>query len=137
MLRGAENRGKDLLRVGAASRAVPTTAHLACNHRGTQHPLGTPVGGVQVGADENAEERGQFDLEMSRESLHVRNRARIVEQIQHVVEEMPARDIDTVRRDPAGGATVSHIECMLEDARVDTYESEHLWVTALLHLGSV
>src|SRR2546426_8743518 len=54
---------------------------------------------------------------MPREALHVLGRARIREQVQHLVEEMSARDIDAMGGDHAGGAAVPHVEGVLEDAR--------------------
>ena len=78
-----------MLRVGTASRAVPSAADLGRNRCRAQRLLGAPVGGVHVGIDENAEEHGRFDLEMAREALHVRNRARIREQVQHLVQRCP------------------------------------------------
>src|SRR5205807_2311464 len=70
-----------------------------------------------------AEERRQFDGEMTRESLHLRNRPRLVEDVEHLLKEMPARDIDAVRRDRTGGVTVAHLEGVLEDARDPRGES--------------
>ena len=105
-MRGAQDACQDLLCVGAAARSIAAAAHFARDDRRTQRLLGPPVGGVQVGIDEEAEEGQQFDLEMSGEALHVRNRARIREQVQHLVEEMAAGDVDAMGGHRAGGATV-------------------------------
>jgi len=58
----------------------------------------------QVGIDEEPDERRQFYHEIPRESLHVRNSAGILAQIQHLVEQMPTRGIDTVKAEIVAAA---------------------------------
>jgi hypothetical protein len=54
---------------------------------------------------------------MPREALHVLDRARLLEWVQHLVEEMASRDIHAVGGNDAGRATVTHGKRVLKDAR--------------------
>ena len=116
-MRGAQDTRQHLLCVGATSRPIAAATHFAGDDGGTKGLLRAPIGRVEARVDEKAEKRGQFDGQMTGEALNLFDRAWILEQVQHLVEEMPARDIDAVCRDRAGGATVTHFEGMLEDAR--------------------
>ena len=67
---------------------------------------------------------------MTREPLHLGNRARVVEYAEHLLEEMPTCDIDAVRRHRAGGAPVTHGEGVLENAR-DARRKARAWMILL------
>lgn len=116
-MRGAQNARKDLLGVGTLARSIATAADLARDDRRTDRLLGTPVRGVEVGIHEEAEEGREFDHQMPGESLHVGNGARILKQVQDLIEEMPTRDVDAVRGHRPGGATVSDMQRVLQNPR--------------------
>ena len=57
LVRGAQNTREHLLRVGTASRSIAAATDFARNHRRPQRLLRPPVRGVEVGIDQEAEER--------------------------------------------------------------------------------
>jgi len=60
LLRRSEDAGEHLLRVGPLGRPIAAAADLSSNDRGPQRLLGAPVGGVERGIDEEAEEGRQL-----------------------------------------------------------------------------
>jgi hypothetical protein len=75
LLRGPQNAGQDLLRLGALWGAIAAAVHLPRDHRRTNRLFGAPVRGVEGGIDEEAEDRGQLGHQMACEALHVRKRS--------------------------------------------------------------
>lgn len=130
LVRGPQDAREDLLSVRATSRAVAVTADLAGDDRRPDRLLGAPVRGVEIGIHQEAKERRQFHGEMAREALNLRDDARVAEHVEHLVQEMPARHIDAVRRDGAGGAAVAHIEGVLQD-REDAGGKAGPWMITL------
>jgi hypothetical protein len=86
-----------MLGLSTSSRSIAATADFAGDDGRRQCLLGAPVGCIEGRIDQEAEEGRQFDRRMTREALHVLDRARIIKQVQHLVEEMPARDISLRR----------------------------------------
>lgn len=117
LLRGPQEAGQDLLRVGAVRRAIPATTHLPCDDGWAQGLLGAPVGGIEGGIHQEAEDRWEFDLEMPREALDVRDRAGVGEHVEQLLKEMPARHVHAVRRDRPRRAPVAHAKGVVQDPR--------------------
>ena len=69
LLRRAEDTGEDLLGDGAPGGAI-ATRHLAIDDGRPQGLFRAPVGGVDRGIEEKAEEGGEFDAEMRGEAAH-------------------------------------------------------------------
>ena len=119
LLSGAQHAGKHLLGVGAASRAIPA-ADLAVDDGGTQGVLSAPVGGVDGGFEEKAEERRQLGAQMGGESLHGRDGADVVQCREQVILHMATGHGGAMRRDDARDAPVADAERLLQgglDAR--------------------
>jgi len=74
-------------------------------------------GRARVGIDEEAKEGRQFNLDMPGTPLHLGKSAGIREQVEHLLEQMPGRHVDAVGRHRAGGATVPHVEGVLQNPR--------------------
>ena len=71
--------------------------------------------GVEIGIHQETEDRWEFDEKMPREPPDVVERHRVGEQVKHLVEQLVARNVDTMRRDGPGGATVSHVDRVLQN----------------------
>ena len=71
LLGGAKNGREDLLGLRATGRAIAAAAHLASDHRRSQGVLGAPVGGIERGIEEEAEDGVEFEPEMGREAAGV------------------------------------------------------------------
>ena len=117
LLSGPNDAREHLLGVGPSARPIAPATDFARDDGGAQGLFGAPVGGVEVGIDQEAEDGGQFHRQMPGEAVHVCEGARIVEHVEELVEEMPPRDRHAMRRDRAGRATVAHSERVLQDAR--------------------
>jgi hypothetical protein len=62
LMRGAQDAGEHLLRVGPASGSIAAAAQLACDDGRPNRLFGAPVRGVEVWIDQEAEERRQFRI---------------------------------------------------------------------------
>ena len=93
--------GEDLLGVGAPGGAI-ATRHLAIDDGRPQGLFRAPVGGVDRGIEEKAEEGGEFDAEMCGEAAHGRQRADVIERRVQPRRDMAAGDRGPVPRDRPG-----------------------------------
>src|SRR5262249_8982333 len=106
---GLNDAAQDLLRRGAARRAIPAS-DFAIDDRGRQRLLSAPVGGVKRRIEQKAEYGGEFDREMRREPLALGQATWCGQQIEHLGDELPARDCRTVQGDLTGGASITYGE---------------------------
>ena len=81
---GAQDAREHLLTVSPATRPIAAATHLARDHRRSQRLLGAPIGGIERGIKEKAEERGQFGGEMRREAVVVGQRTRRVKHVEQL-----------------------------------------------------
>ena len=114
-MRGPQDACEHLLGLRPSVRSVATTADLARDDRGPEGLLGAPVRGIEIGIDQEAEERREFDEEMPRKALDLVDRPRIRKHVEHLIEQMAARHVDAVRRDRAGGPTIAHLKRVLQN----------------------
>lgn len=122
-MRGAQNAGQDLLCLSASMRSIAAPAHLPSDDGRTEGLLGPPVRGVEIGINEEAEERREFDREMSRKALHLRDRAWIIERVEQSVKQMPARDSDPMRGDGPRRTPIPHAKRVLQNPRDACWET--------------
>ena len=113
LLRRAEDTGEDLLGVCAPGCAI-ATRHLAIDDGRPQGLFGAPVGGVDRGIEEKAEEGGEFDAEMRGEAAHGRQRADVIERRVQPRRDMAAGDRGPVPRDRPGVPPVANAERLLQ-----------------------
>ena len=113
LLRRAEDTGEDLLGVCAPGGAI-ATRHLAIDDGRPQGLFGAPVGGVDRGIEEKAEEGGEFDAEMRGEAAHGRQRADVIERRVQPRRDMAAGDRGPVPRDRPGVPPVANAERLLQ-----------------------
>lgn len=71
---GAQHAGEHVLTVGAAGGAIPAATHLAGDDGGPEGLLGAPIGGVQGGVEEKAEDGVEFGDEVLLKPTHGQGR---------------------------------------------------------------
>ena len=114
LTRRADDAGEDLLGVGAAIRAIPST-DFAVHDGGAQRLFGAPVGRVDRRVEEKAEEPLQFDDEMGGEAAHGGQPSWRVEHDEELRKQPTPRNGDAVRGDGASGAAIAEREGLLEN----------------------
>lgn len=114
LMRGPNNAGENLLRLGAAVGAV-AAAEFSGHDRGAQRLLGTPVRGVDRRIEEKRPNRRKLAVEMARKPLDVGDAAGPIQPLIQAGDQVPARDGQSVCRDRAGAMTVAQRERLLEN----------------------
>jgi len=112
----AQDGGENLLGVGSTPKPIAAPTHLASDHGRPDRLLGSPVRGVEIGSTRTLK-RAVSSIVRCRAKRGISKQTRIVEQVQHLVEQVAASDIDAVRRDRARAVPVADIERVLDDAR--------------------
>ena len=118
LLSRAHNAREDLLGVGAAVRPVAAT-DFAVDHGGPEGLFGAPVGRVDGGVEEKAEQGRQFDTQMRGKPLHGGERPDVVERREDLGDQVPPRHGDAMVGDGPGGAPVAEAQRLLQ-GRVDS-----------------
>jgi len=112
----AEDAGEDLLTVGAVPRAIAAAAHLARDDGGPQRVFSAPVGGVEGGVEEKAEDGIEFDDEVLLKSAHRESSTGCAcHKRAQSLDVVPTRDGEAVRGDQTGVIAVPRRQRRLED----------------------
>ena len=90
---GAQDAREHLLTVSPATRPIAAATHLARDHRRSQRLLGAPIGGIERGIKEKAEDGVVFDDEVSLKPAHAEEpTGRARQQVAEALDIKPARD---------------------------------------------
>ena len=109
----AEHRREGLLRL-RRERCAIATADFTIRHRGAERLFGAPIGGVNRGLVQEAEERGPLAIEMRGKALHGRNRAALVEHGCQARLHVPARHRQAMGRDRPHDVPVAQRQGLLQ-----------------------
>jgi len=113
---GSKDGRQDFLGVSPVPRAIAAT-DFACYDRGPKRLLSAPVGGVDVGIQQERQDAGEFPREMRGEPVDGWQPAVGVDQPIEAVPQLPACDRDPMRRHGAGVAAVAHLQRVRENRR--------------------
>ena len=104
----AEYGREDLLGLCAAHRAVPAAAGFARDDGRSERVLGAPIGGVECGVEEEAEDGMEFGVEVNREAASIREATGPpIEQAPEAIEIGAACDGEAVIGHGAGGMAIA------------------------------
>jgi hypothetical protein len=114
LVRRAQNRGKNLLRVSAALGAIATT-DFARHNRRPERMFSAPVGRVDSQRIEEKREEGwPLDGQMRREAPHVGDRTRMIEEPIESLDQSPTRHSKAVDRDVSVAIAIAQRQCLLQ-----------------------
>jgi len=116
LIDGAEHAGEHLLTVSAASRAITAATHFARHDGGPQRVFGAPVGRVERGVKEKAEDGVEFDDEVLLKASHTKmTTGRALEQAAQPLNVLAARHREALRRHVATAMRVTRRQRGLQD----------------------
>ena len=110
----AQHAGEDVLGDGAAGRTIPAR-DLAVHDGRSQRLLGAPVGRIDRGVKEKAQQRRQLGAEMGSKALHGGKRAGVVQHGEELAEYVAPGHGGPVRRDGPSGTPVADAERLLQE----------------------
>ena len=123
LMGGTEDAREDLL--GGSTVPGPiAAAHFSRDHGGPQRLLGAPIRGIDGHRiEQEGEERREFNSEMRREPLDIRDRAGMIETAIDAIHQVPAGDGETVRGDAPRVVAIAQRERLLEHRAHGVHET--------------
>lgn len=115
LVRRAKDGREDLLSLCTVPGTVPTSTHLARDDSGSERVFGAPVGGVERGVEEEAEDRVVIDIEMIGEATDTADTTRAAgDEATQPLQIVAAGHGEASVREVALGVAIARGECRLQ-----------------------